>query len=331
VDADAAILWHAFTGLVIWLILAACGGIGVLLLWPKVQRLGRLLPLQRQRAVPWQFAHVGLALIAYFLWIQVVWVLLDLVGWFSEEDTERLVWAALAAAPAQWATIFGVLRYGAGARHFQMGLSLHRLTQDILAGYLFWLVSTPAVLAVYVLARYVVMRLGGPIHTHPLEDLLQTDAALLTRVAVILVAVVTAPAVEELLARGVIQPWLIVWPRAADLVVGASVMAGIAWAYRDRSAWPLLLLLRAPGYLAFCFFMGPWLRRPGAARGIFAASLLFAAAHVQVWPSPIPLFLLSLGLGFLAYRTQSLVGPIVLHALFNSVSVLYLLGETAAL
>jgi membrane protease YdiL (CAAX protease family) len=57
-----------------------------------------------------------------------------------------------------------------------------------------------------------------------------------------------------------------------------------------------------------------------AAGAIYATSLLFAAAHSFAWPSPVSLFVLALGLGYLAYRTQSLVAPIVLHALFNGTS-----------
>jgi membrane protease YdiL (CAAX protease family) len=47
-------------------------------------------------------------------------------------------------------------------------------------------------------------------------------------------------------------------------------------------------------------------------------------AHVAVWPSPIPLFVLGLGLGVLAEGTRSLVGPIVVHSAFNAVSCGYL-------
>ena len=40
-----------------------------------------------------------------------------------------------------------------------------------------------------------------------------------------------------------------------------------------------------------------------------------------VWPTPIPLFGLGLGLGWLAYRTRRLVAPVTLHVLFNAVGV----------
>jgi membrane protease YdiL (CAAX protease family) len=57
--------------------------------------------------------------------------------------------------------------------------------------------------------------------------------------------------------------------------------------------------------------------------------MLFAASH-NVWPTPVPLLLLGLGLGWLASRTQSLVGPIVCHALFNGVACLVLYWEATA-
>jgi membrane protease YdiL (CAAX protease family) len=55
-------------------------------------------------------------------------------------------------------------------------------------------------------------------------------------------------------------------------------------------------------------------------RAWYGTALLFAAVHSDVWPSPVALFVLALPLGWLAYRTQSLVGPVVFHALFNSIA-----------
>jgi membrane protease YdiL (CAAX protease family) len=61
------------------------------------------------------------------------------------------------------------------------------------------------------------------------------------------------------------------------------------------------------------------------ARACYGTAVLFAAVHATVWPSPIPLVLLAFALGWLAYRTQSLVGPMVFHALFNGVTCVFLL------
>jgi membrane protease YdiL (CAAX protease family) len=51
---------------------------------------------------------------------------------------------------------------------------------------------------------------------------------------------------------------------------------------------------------------------------IYGSAMLWALEHG--WPQSIPLFLLGLGLGWLAYRTQSLIGPMVCHSLFNMVA-----------
>ena len=50
-----------------------------------------------------------------------------------------------------------------------------------------------------------------------------------------------------------------------------------------------------------------------------ATALLFACVH-GAWPSPVPLFFLALGLGLLAEKTDSLVGPMTAHCLFNGVA-----------
>ena len=68
-------------------------------------------------------------------------------------------------------------------------------------------------------------------------------------------------------------------------------------------------------------------REIGVWPAIVTSSLLFSVMHLDAWPAPIPLFVLSLFLGYLAYRTTSLVAPIVLHATFNGVSMLILLVQ----
>ncbi|MBI3704088.1 MAG: CPBP family intramembrane metalloprotease [Rhizobiales bacterium] len=62
---------------------------------------------------------------------------------------------------------------------------------------------------------------------------------------------------------------------------------------------------------------------------IYGSAMLFAIIH-SAWPAPIPLFLLGLVLGWLAHRTQSLIGPITLHALFNLVSFIALYGSVVS-
>src|SRR5262249_57689443 len=84
------------------------------------------------------------------------------------------------------------------------------------------------------------------------------------------------------------------------------VLVGLFLAYRSWRGWPREEEPADPVGAVFC------------------TSVLFAAAHSGVWPSPVPLFLLGLVLGYLAYRTQSLVPSLVVHALFNGLACVLL-------
>ena len=69
----------------------------------------------------------------------------------------------------------------------------------------------------------------------------------------------------------------------------------------------------------------PALRTPMLDAGDNARSALFGAMHAGVWPTPVPLTVMGIGLGCVAFRSGSLRPAIVAHALFNAVSALALL------
>jgi hypothetical protein len=58
---------------------------------------------------------------------------------------------------------------------------------------------------------------------------------------------------------------------------------------------------------------------------IWSSAALFAAFHASVWPTPVPLMVLGLGLGWLMARTQTFLPGVLVHALFNACSVIHLL------
>jgi membrane protease YdiL (CAAX protease family) len=211
------------------------------------------------------------------------------------------------------------------------------------AGYLTWLIVTPAAFCVFILANLGHMKLTGrgP-EKHPLTAL--TDAAgPLEWGLLILQTVVIAPVLEEWLFRGVLLPWL-AQKRAADpegpltvppgrrpvLVLVAAVAAtDPPAAVASYLIPPAFFLLLIP--LDFVVTSHDRLRRHlrvrsrQHARAILASAALFAAFHAHVWPSPVPLVVLAVGLGYLYVRTRSLVGPVVVHGMFNAVSAVYLL------
>jgi membrane protease YdiL (CAAX protease family) len=105
----------------------------------------------------------------------------------------------------------------------------------------------------------------------------------------------------------------------------------------NRDAWGITLVIATACVAApvgeelfFRRIFQGWLEKLlPSADGMWAigiASLAFAAAHAGQGLAYIPLFPLGIVLGWLAHRTGSIIPSIMLHALFNAVSVALLLA-----
>jgi membrane protease YdiL (CAAX protease family) len=240
---------------------------------------------------------------------------------------QRGAWSAAVAFPLQVATVLLLLHWFSGAEPYQLGLTAHRLAGDVALGCLAWLAVVPVVYAVQGITDACYRSwTGAPPEPHPLTQLLTENPTVLEWTRDIFVAVIAAPVVEELLFRGVLQRWMIHRPLGAWMGIVAAFAVALAraptgsWALRLGP--PVFVLLMVPPFALLGRSAVP--KRRQAAQGIYAASLLFAAAHSSVWPTPVPLFVLALALGWLAWRTQSLIAPIVLHVLFNGLTILML-------
>jgi membrane protease YdiL (CAAX protease family) len=237
------------------------------------------------------------------------------------------------AFPLQIASVVLLLPRLGGVRLGQIGLTPRRLGCNVLWGVLGWLVITPVCFAV----NYGVIALYGReaatnVQEHPFVQIAAHGLTPAAWLLLIFTATVSAPAMEELLFRGALQSWLErnVWAShgtmALALVVAAAMKGNdIRHALPQGGATLLIHLLPilfivglAVIYAAVCSLSRT------AAPAVFAASALFASVHSFAWPSPVPLFVLALGLGWLAQRTRSLAGPMVLHGLFNAVSCVLL-------
>jgi membrane protease YdiL (CAAX protease family) len=64
--------------------------------------------------------------------------------------------------------------------------------------------------------------------------------------------------------------------------------------------------------------------RGHAVLSVYGSAMLWAVSHSTNWPAPIALFLFGLGLGYMAYRTQSLLPSMITHSLFNTLATLVL-------
>lgn len=106
-------------------------------------------------------------------------------------------------------------------------------------------------------------------------------------------------------------------PLAIGLVAFAAVVAApIAEEFLFRRVLQGWLERREP----------EWGWRPA----IVLSSLAFAAAHVGQGLAWVPLFFFGLVAGYLARQTGSIVPGIVMHSLFNAVSVVLVLAQTGA-
>jgi membrane protease YdiL (CAAX protease family) len=233
-----------------------------------------------------------------------------------EQAYQRSTVVGLALIPV-FAAGFHVWRRAARAERAPSG----RFVADVAAGVLVWVVVTPVVFAVHFASLVVMDALKIPPDQHPLKGfrLRHTlDVAIL-----FLGACVVAPFFEELLYRRMMIPWAVRrWERAWILLAVAMLVAV------GSGKWgpPVLVLVMAGVVLAHGRFAPRSRRfplRPTSA--LLASATLFGVMHAAVWPSPIPLVVLAVGLGWVVLRTKSLTPAVVAHGLFNAVSAVHLL------
>ena len=117
--------------------------------------------------------------------------------------TVRYLWSATFAFPVQVVLILGLTRVLGGPVPRGRGWA-----RNVVAGYLTWLLVTPAAFVVFVLANIVHARLTGrPPDKHPLT-MLGDGAGSREWALFALQTILLAPALEELVFRGLLLPWL---------------------------------------------------------------------------------------------------------------------------
>jgi membrane protease YdiL (CAAX protease family) len=292
--------------------------LGMLYAWTwAIARLwtGRaLLPTNSPRVVPWAGGSVLAGLLAMFCTsVGVSTAYSAVTGRDSRTSHLDVMLISALINCALLVVVPLMLRRTARARAEDFGLAWNRLREDAQAGFLAFLLIAPIVYAVQVLAVQIWER-----NEHPLERMMLENFTGPVAILAIVSAVILAPAVEELLFRGLFQGWLtrilVVKPDGPE-PLASDVDGGIdeeitTETPEEESRTPLFP------------------RIPNAVRSavpVLLTSSLFALVHMPQWPAPVAIFLLSLGLGTLYQRTGSLVASFVLHSAFNGFSTLTLI------
>lgn len=259
-------------------------------------------------------------------------------------QTRLQLWAIAAAFPFWFASAALLLWRLPAAYRRDIGVSLGRFSHrtnfefHLLVGFAGWLVIAPVSFGVNVLLVWLYGHYGARAEEHPLTATAQSGPMQPIEWALLAFGVLVSAAIwEELFFRGVL---LALCRKLRDRGGHVAMMLALASALLlrreqlatavDAGFLPLLLagmpalfvLAMAPLYGVVC-----WWSREGDGPAIFGTALLFAAVHSFAWPTPVALFLLGLGLGWLATRTRSLIAPIFVHALFNAVSFVLLYFE----
>lgn len=329
----------------------------------------RRLPLPRLRIGRWGGREVVLAVLtqAVFAPFIVLTILASTQLGSLPERTDRTALRETSArlsilgspliVALTLAIIITVLFTISGTRPHHLGVTRSRWTANVLLGALLFLAMTPLALATYFLAGWIL----GNEEKNILELLVRNGIAWWEWALLVFTTVIGAPVMEEIVYRGVLQGWLHrasllghVGLMLAVLACGSLPLASYLFPGRLDSSTPNLADALGPFFFSIVLIAGHaiWLmvlrlRVPRDAYGaevqpaaqqdsrwanarlsVYGAATLFAIVHP--WPTPIPLLLFGLAVGWLAHRTQSLIGGMVCHALFNSVACFVLYWGTAS-
>jgi membrane protease YdiL (CAAX protease family) len=177
-------------------------------------------------------------------------------------------------------------------------------------------------------AAYIVIHKSPP-PEHPLLQLGTRHPSILEMAVILEAAVIAAPVLEEFLFRGLLLPWTAAKPWAPLFLYATAMMFAILFGQQleapARLEPPIFVLAMGILMLIWPSLVRSIIPNPRTARAIFATALVFAIAHTPVWPYPVALFFMGLALGYLFWRTQSLLGPILFHSFFNAIACLVLL------
>jgi membrane protease YdiL (CAAX protease family) len=222
-----------------------------------------------------------------------------------------------------------IARLTSGATLADYGVSLVEWRAQAAVGAIAALAAAPMVYSV----QFLAIRIWKS-NAHPLQKMLLDEFSPGVAELAILSGVIIAPIFEELMFRGLFQSWLVTrfgrrrpvpasQPQESAIEGNASPAISKPWDHEGDS-WDATDLekVHAPESAPRAELVHARGTMRSAPQAIVVTSFLFASVHSSQWPAPIALFLLSLVISTVYYRTGSLIAAVVIHATFNGFSTL---------
>lgn len=310
--------------------------------WIVRRRFGRLCP--RWRPVP--FVWPGLGILAFFLGHQLLGFVVsaaDRVGLFqviypnglppmppgtTPDEAEKIAfgvkayWVGLGWVPLLLAVAVVVRQWVFNAPPLWPA-ELLRGPRAVFLGVLVGVSFGTVTVAIHTGLTFLFEALHWSVTEHPLSKMGPNGDGY-NGLLLVLSACAAAPLIEEFLFRGLLVPWAGGrWYRPWVLLFVAAGLATTAGGW-TTAAVTFVAALGVGQYVIQRYGKRVWRRLPRrTVLSIWSSSALFAAAHSAVWPTPIPLFVLGLGLGYLTARTRSWAAAAVAHSLFNLVATVF--------
>jgi len=322
--------------------------------WTAFQRLRSgepLLPLRETIPATWGLLDIvgGVVLIATLIAVCQAAAML-LMGVAIPTDAESAdqaqntaaMWGFVIAEVIGCLLLAGGIWLRGGAARF-VGPDDSQILGDLRLGLIAFCMLSVPVMIIQVLAALV-----WP-YEHPLIDMLVETRDLQIIVPLVISAAVVAPLAEEFFFRMMFQGWMDDVSNGR-LKTPLHILVGTFWPGKETPTEPQE---STPGeeenwqwVVAVPVESGNPFQSPSPASHevvesaeegesshvplnwvipIILSSALFAVMHLGQGAAPIPLFFLSLGLGYLYQRTRCLTACIVVHAMLNGQSMVLLL------
>lgn len=314
----------------------------------RLLRYGQILDYKPRRRVPWGLWGVLVALVMTFL--SVVSAISMRIGLSAEGGAPPTTPGEFADGMIRVAVIYLILAAGmlallifvCRARREDLGLpgSLHEWGVDTGLGLL---LGFALIVPVYVLQALSVGLLGVDA-SHPILNRIEQGPDLLVIVGAMLAATIVAPIFEELVFRllliGALERWedetidwpysepAERWPQPITNRVDESFPAPVEHLTSNTEGLQSHFAIPTNVKSVSDDEFGPPPVAPGAVVGlnhgwfpILVSSFLFSLAHLGQGPSPIPLFVFAMIVGYCYQRTHRLVPCIVAHLVFNGISI----------